>query len=45
MDASGNVLQTLLHREPPQDATKVEDFIDKALSIATHTMQTGIHNT
>jgi hypothetical protein len=41
----GNVLQTLLHGEPPQDVTKGKDFIDEALLIATHTMQTGIHTT
>jgi hypothetical protein len=41
----GNVLRTLLHGEPPQDVTKAKDFIDEALSIATHAMQTGIHTT
>ncbi len=41
----GNVLQTLLHSEPLQDVTKAKDFIDEALSIATHTMRTNIHTT
>ena len=45
MDASGNVLQTLLHGEPPRDVTKAKDFIDKMLSIVTHAMHTGIHTT
>jgi hypothetical protein len=40
-----NVLQTLLQGEPPQDVTKAKDFIDEALSIVTHAMQTGIHTT
>ncbi len=40
-----NVLQTFLHGEPPQDVTKAKDFIDEALSIGTHAMQTGIHST
>ena len=41
----GNVLRTLLHGEPPRDITKTKDFIDEALLIATHAMQTGIHTT
>jgi hypothetical protein len=41
----GNILGTLLHNEPPKDVTKAKDFIDKALSIATHTMHTGVHTT
>ncbi len=41
----GNVLQTLLHVEPPQDVTKAKGFIDESLSIATHAIQTGIHTT
>jgi hypothetical protein len=40
-----NILQTLLHGEPQQDMTKAKDFIDEALSIGTHAMQTGIHTT
>ncbi len=42
---AGNVLQTILHGEPPQDVKKAKDFINEALSIATHTMHTGIHTT
>jgi hypothetical protein len=41
----GNVLQTLLHGESPQDLTKAKDIIDEALSIVTNAMQTGIHTT
>jgi hypothetical protein len=41
----GNVLRTLLHREPPRDVTKAKDFIDEALLVATHAMQTGINTT
>jgi hypothetical protein len=41
----GNVLQTLQHVGPPQDVTKAKDFIDEALSIATHAMGTGINTT
>jgi hypothetical protein len=41
----GNVLQTLLQAEPPQDITRAKDFIDEALSIATHAMRTSIHTT
>jgi hypothetical protein len=41
----GNVLQTLPHGEPPQDVTKANNFIDEALSIATHAMRTSIHTT
>jgi hypothetical protein len=41
----GNVLQTLLHGEPPPDATKAKEFIDEVLLIATHAMRTGIHTT
>ncbi len=31
-------LHTLLREEPPKSFTKAKDFIDKALSIAMHTM-------
>jgi hypothetical protein len=41
----GNVLRTLLHGEPLPDVIKAKDFIDEALLIATHAMQTGIHTT
>jgi hypothetical protein len=39
----GNAPQTFLHGEPPRDVPKAKDFIDEALLIATHAMQTGIH--
>jgi hypothetical protein len=41
----GNILQTLLHCEPPRDVTKAKDFIDEALSIAMHAMRTSVHTT
>ncbi len=40
-----NVLRTLLHGELPKTFTKAKDFIDKALSIATHDMRAGMHST
>ncbi len=39
----GNVLQTLLRGEPPQDVTRAKDFIDEVLSIATHAMRSSIY--
>jgi hypothetical protein len=39
----GNILQTLLHGEPPRDITKAKDFNNEALSIAMHAMHTGVH--
>ncbi len=41
----GDVLQTLLHGEPPQDAKKAKDCIDEVLLVAMHAMRTGIHTT
>jgi hypothetical protein len=41
----GNVLQTLLHSEPPQNITNAKEFVDEALSIAMHAMRAGIHTT
>ncbi len=41
----GNVLRTLLHREPPQNIATAKEFIDEALSIAMHAMRVGIHTT
>jgi hypothetical protein len=41
----GNILQSLLHGEPSQGITRAKDFIDEALSIATHSMRTSIHAT
>lgn len=41
----GNVLRTLLHSEPPQNITTAKEFVDEALSIATHAMRAGIHTT
>jgi hypothetical protein len=40
-----NVLQNLLHNEPTRDITRAKDFIDKALSIATHAMHSSIYTT
>ncbi len=41
----GNVLQTLLHSESPQDVTRAKDFIDKAILTATYAMHSSIHTT
>ena len=41
----GNILRTLLHSEPPQNITTAKEFVDEALSIATHAMRAGIHTT
>jgi hypothetical protein len=41
----GNVLQTLLHGEPPQNIVNAKEFVDEALSIAMHAMRAGIHST
>jgi hypothetical protein len=41
----GNVLRTLLHGEPPQNITTAKEFVDEALSIATHAMRAGVHTT
>ena len=41
----GNVLRTLLHGEPPQNITTSKEFVDEALSIATHAMRAGVHTT
>ncbi len=39
----GNVLQNLLHGEPPHDITRAKYFIDGALSNAAHAMHSSIH--
>jgi hypothetical protein len=41
----GNVLRTLFHGEPPQNINTAKDFVDEALSIATHAMRAGVHTT
>ena len=41
----GNVLRTLLHREPPQIIANAKEYVDEALSIAMHAMRAGIHST
>ncbi len=41
----GNVLRTLLHREPPQDMANAKEYIDEALSVAMHAMRAVIHST
>ena len=41
----GNVIQTLLHSEPPQNITTAKEFVDEALSFAMHAMRAGIHTT
>ncbi len=41
----GNILRTLLHREPPQDMANAKEYINEALSIAMHAMRAAIHST
>jgi hypothetical protein len=41
----GNVLITLLHGNPPQNIANAAQYVDEALSIAMHAMQTGVHST
>ena len=41
----GNVLRTLFHGEPPQNINTAKEFVDEALSIATHAMRAGVHTT
>jgi hypothetical protein len=41
----GNVLRTLLHGNPPQNIANAVQYVDKALSIAMHAMQAGVHST
>jgi hypothetical protein len=40
-----NVLGTLLNGEPPQNIATVNEFVEEALSIAMHAMESGIHTT
>jgi hypothetical protein len=40
----GNVLRTLLHREPPPDMASAKEYIDEAFSIAMHAMRAAIHS-
>ncbi len=35
----------LLHGNPPQNIANAEQYVDKALSIAMHTMRAGVHTT
>ncbi len=41
----GNVLRTLLHGNPSQNIVNSAQYVDEALSIATHVMQAGVHST
>jgi hypothetical protein len=41
----GNLLITLLHGNPPQNIANAAQYVDKALSIAMHAMQAGVHST
>jgi len=41
----GNVLRTLLHGRPPQNITSAKEFVDEALSIASHAMRAEVHVT
>jgi len=40
-----NFLRTLLHGRPPQNITSAKEFVDEALSIASHAMRAGVHTT
>ena len=40
-----NVLRTLLYWEPPQNIATAKEYVDEALSIATHAMRARIHST
>ncbi len=41
----GNVLRTLLHGNPLQNIANAVQYVDKALSIAMHAIQAGVHST
>ena len=41
----GNILQTLLHGDPPKDVSRAKELIDKSLSIAQHAMHMSVHTT
>jgi hypothetical protein len=41
----GNILRTLLHKEPPPDMASTKAYINEALSIAMHAMRAAIHST
>ncbi len=41
----GNVLGMLLHGNPPQNIANAAQYVGKALSIAMHAMQAGVHST
>jgi hypothetical protein len=41
----GNFLRTLLQGEPPQNIADAKEFVDEALSIASHAMRAGKHST
>ena len=41
----GTVLRTLFHGNPLQNIANAAQYVDKALSIAMHAMQAGVHST
>jgi hypothetical protein len=41
----GNILRMLLHGNPLQNIANAAQYVDKALSIAMHVMQAGVHST
>ena len=41
----GNILQTLLHGNPPENVSKANELVDEALSTAQHAMCTSVHTT
>ena len=41
----GNILQTYIHTNPPQNAQEAASLVDRALNIATYAMRSTIHRT
>ena len=41
----GNILRTLLHGNPPENVSKANELVDKALSIEQHALRTSVHTT
>jgi len=39
----GNILRTLLHRDPPENVSKANEMVDEALYISQHAMRTIVH--
>jgi hypothetical protein len=41
----GNILRSLLHREPLPNMASAKEYIDEALSIAMHAIRAAVHST